>query len=127
MIKKRTKGRTVAQLLSIRSHSIRRMFQHIQYGDRSRHTYVYCKSAAVAKRFPDDAEKEGFLFADGAAPTSKETNDIFALSDDFTISYMGIVLKMDAVCERSVISRMDADLRIVKQESLIKKHERDPA
>ena len=32
-----------------------------------------------------------------------------------------------AVCERSVISRMEADLRIVKQDSLIRKHERDPA
>ncbi len=104
---KRTKKRTVAQLLSIRSHNIKSVFRKIQYKDRSWHTYIYCRSTAVAKRFLDDAEKEGFVFADGTAPTSKETSDIFALNDDFTISYTGIVAHMMFGCDRGNVQWID--------------------
>lgn len=106
-MKKRTNERTVAQLLSIRNCSIKSVFRQIQYRDRSRHTYIYCRSTAIAKRFLYDAEKEGFVFVDGAAPTSKETSDIFALNDDFTISYTGIVAHMMFGCDRGNVQWID--------------------
>ena len=106
-MKKRTNERTVAQLLSIRNYSIKSVVRQIQYRDRPRHTYIYCRSTAIVKRFLGDGEKEGFLFADGAAPTSKETSDIFALNDDFTISYTGIVAHMMFGCDRGNVQWID--------------------
>lgn len=106
-MKKRTNERTVAQLLSIPNRSIKSVLRQIQYRDRPRHTYIYCRSTAIAKRFLEDAEKEGFLFVNGAAPTSKETSDIFALNDDFTISYTGIVAHMMFGCDRGNVQWID--------------------
>ena len=106
-MKKRTNERTVAQLLSIRNRSIKSVFRQIQYRDLPRHTYIYCRSTAIAKRFLEDAEKEGFLFVGGAAPTSKETSDIFALNDDFTVSYTGIVAHMMFGCDRGNVQWVD--------------------
>lgn len=106
-IKKKTNGRKVAQLLSIRNRNIKSVLRQIQHRDRPRHTYIYCRSTAVAKRFLEDAEKEGFVFGDGTAPTSKETSDIFALNDDFTISYTGIVAHMMFGCDRGNVQWID--------------------
>ena len=53
------------------------------------HLYVYCRSTAIAKQFLADAEREGFVFGDG-----KDTDNLFALNDDFTISYTGIAAHM---------------------------------
>ena len=86
--------RTVAAILSMKPHGIKGIVQQSKRSDRPRHTYIYCRSTAIAKRFLADTEKEGFLFADGKAPTAKETSDIFALMDDFTICYTGIVAHM---------------------------------
>ena len=58
------------------------------------HLYVYYRSTAIAKRFLADAEREGFVFGDGKLPTSKDTDNLFALNDDFTISYTGIAAHM---------------------------------
>ena len=106
-MKKKTNDRSVAQLLSIQNHSIKSMLRQIQYRDRTRHTYIYCRSTDIAKRFLDDAEKEGFVFGDGTAPTSKETSNIFALNDDFTISYTGIVAHMMFGCDSGNVQWID--------------------
>lgn len=59
-----------------------------------RHTYVYCRSRALAERFLRDAEEEGFLFRDNVKPTKKDPDDIYALNSDFTISYTGYAAHM---------------------------------
>ena len=88
------KERTVAQLLSTRSSGLQYAFQHFRNNGKPRHIYIYCRSSAIAKRFLTDAETEGFLFCDGAAPTGKEAVNLYALNDDFTMSYTGLVAHM---------------------------------
>lgn len=53
--------------------------------------YVYLASAEIGKRFLRDAENEGFLFYDGVKPTEREADSIFAINDDMTINYVGLV------------------------------------
>lgn len=88
----KTKDRTVAALLSVKPAGAKgkgknRNKEEILF---PRHTYVYCRSRAIAERFLRDAESEGFLFSDGAKPTEKGLDDIFALNSDFTMSYTGL-------------------------------------
>ena len=54
-----------------------------------RHTYIYCRSRNIAVRFLANAEAEGFTFSDGIKPTKKEYSDIYAINEDFTISFTG--------------------------------------
>ena len=88
------KERTVAQLLSAREHGLRFPLQHPKECEklRPKHVYIYCRSSAIARRFLSDAENEGFLFSDGISPTNKDTTNLYALNNDFTISYTGLVL-----------------------------------
>lgn len=90
------KKRTVAQLLSARENGFRFPLQRPRKHDMlsPKHVYIYCRSSAIARRFLSDAEKEGFLFSDGTAPTNKDTSNLYALNDDFTISYAGLVAHM---------------------------------
>ena len=92
----RKKERTVAQLLSARDCGHRFLLQNPKECEKLRlkHVYIYCRSSAIAKRFLTDAETEGFLFCDGAAPTGKEAVNLYALNDDFTMSYTGLVAHM---------------------------------
>ena len=86
--------RTVAQLLAIRPYELLNTLRHIKSMNQPMHLYVYCRSTAIAKRFLADAEREGFIFGDGKLPTSKDTDNLFALNDDFTICYTGIATHM---------------------------------
>ena len=92
----RKKERTVAQLLSAREGSFRFPLQHPRKHQKlsPKHVDIYCRSSAIAKRFLSDAEKEGFLFSDGIAPTNKDTTNLYALNNDFTICYAGLVAHM---------------------------------
>ena len=40
-------------------------------------------------RFLRDAEAEGFVFGDKVPPTQKETSDLFAIKEDFSVSCTG--------------------------------------
>ena len=91
---KSEKRRTVAQLLAIRPHGLLNTLRYIKSMNQPMHLYVYCRSTAIAKRFLVDAEREGFVFGDGKLPTRKDTDNLFALNDDFTISYTGIAAHM---------------------------------
>ncbi|MBQ8052489.1 MAG: hypothetical protein IJ198_01600 [Lachnospiraceae bacterium] len=93
---KRKKERTVAQLLSARKGDFRFQLLHPGKNEKlsPKHIYIYCRSSAIARRFLSDAEKEGFLFSDGVAPTNKDTTNLYALNDDFTICYAGLVAHM---------------------------------
>ena len=90
----RKKERTVVQLLSTRGPGLQYAFQNFRNNGKPRHIYIYCRSSAIANRFLADAEAEGFLFCDGAAPTGKEAANLYALNDNFTISYAGLVAHM---------------------------------
>ena len=98
----RKKERTVAQLLSAREGGFRFPLQHPRKHQNlsPKHVYIYCRSSAIARRFLSDAEKEGFLFSDGISPTNKDTTNLYALNNDFTISYTGLVAHIDAGPQR---------------------------
>lgn len=51
--------------------------------------YVKMNSADDCKRFFSLAEKEGFLFGDGAKPTTKHPSDLIAVLPDKTLCYVG--------------------------------------
>lgn len=53
--------------------------------------YVYLATDEIAGLFLQAAENEGFTFYDGAKPTSREPDCIFAVNDDMTINYVGFV------------------------------------
>ena len=78
--------RSVAALLNLKP---RGEWNRQKYLDGSLHTYIFCRSDAIAQRFLADAEAEGFRFGDGVLPTRRQTDDIFAITPDFTICYIG--------------------------------------
>ena len=51
--------------------------------------YVKMNSADDCERFFSLAEKEGFLFGDGAKPTEKHSSDLIAVLPDKTLCYVG--------------------------------------
>ncbi len=53
--------------------------------------YIYLATAEIGKQFLQDAENEGFTFADGVKPTEREPDSIFAINDDMTINYVGFI------------------------------------
>ncbi len=53
--------------------------------------YVCIKDDDTGIEFLQQAEKEGFLFSDGAKPTSREYGRIMAVNEDMTINYVGVV------------------------------------
>ena len=115
--------RRVAQLLAIRPHGLLNTLWHIKSMNQPMHLYVYCRSTAIAKRFLADAEREGFVFGDGKLPTRKDTDNLFALNDDFTISYTGIVAHMMFGCRMENVYWVDygkyvsgeSDFRVIKE------------
>ena len=51
--------------------------------------YVYLKDPATTEKFLQAAEAEGFTFSNGAKPTSRPGNDLYAVNSDHTISHCG--------------------------------------
>jgi hypothetical protein len=51
--------------------------------------YVYLCNETVKKRFLIDAEKEGFVFGDGALPTSRAIDNIYAINPNHTLNFLG--------------------------------------
>lgn len=78
--------RTVANLQNVKMRGILKRYR---FRKLPRHTYIYCRSRNIARRFLADAEAEGFTFGNGNVLTECDTSDIFALNRDFTISYTG--------------------------------------
>lgn len=85
----KAKKRTVAALLTVKKAGGQKKHQKNDL-EFPRHTYIHCRSRAIAERFLRDAEAEGFLFCDGIKPTEKDPDDIYAVNSDFTISYTGM-------------------------------------
>ena len=53
--------------------------------------YVFAGSEKVCREFLTLVGNEGFTFGDGVKPTEKHSSDVFAVNDNKTISYVGIV------------------------------------
>ena len=53
--------------------------------------YVYLATTEIGRRFLQDAEAEGFTFADGVKPTEREPDFFFALNRNMTINYIGFI------------------------------------
>ena len=51
--------------------------------------YVYLKDEMIARRFLQDAEKEGFTFGVGEKPTARPGNNLYVVNPDQTISHVG--------------------------------------
>lgn len=56
--------------------------------------YVYLGEDALRAQFMASAEREGFLFGDGEKPTNRKADEIMAINDDKTISYLGFIGNM---------------------------------
>ena len=55
----------------------------------SKKVYVKMNGTDACERFFSLAEKEGFLFGDGAKPTEKHPSDLIAVLPDKTLCYVG--------------------------------------
>lgn len=53
--------------------------------------YVYLSDQKTGDQFLKNAEKEGFLFGDGTAPTKRKCSNIMAVNHDKTINYVNFV------------------------------------
>lgn len=51
--------------------------------------YVYLANVEVGEKFLQQAEDEGFTFADGAKPTERCYAEIMAVNNDTTINFVG--------------------------------------
>ena len=51
--------------------------------------YVYLANVAIGEKFLQQAEDEGFTFADGAKPTERCYAEIMAVNGDLTINFVG--------------------------------------
>ena len=59
--------------------------------EQNKKVYVFTKSEESCRAFLALAETEGFTFDDGVKPTDKHSSDVFSVSADGRISYVGIV------------------------------------
>lgn len=55
---------------------------------QNKKVYVKMNSSDDCKRFFSLAEKEGFLFSDGAKPTGKHSSDLIVVLPDKTLCYV---------------------------------------
>jgi len=51
--------------------------------------YVYLANVAIGERFMQQAEDEGFMFADGKKPTERCFAEIMAVNGNMTINFVG--------------------------------------
>ena len=56
--------------------------------------YVYLANDEIGNKFMQQAEDEGFIFNDGAKPTSRCYAEIMAVNDNYTINFVGSVGRM---------------------------------
>lgn len=64
--------------------------------------YVYLRGANLGRLFLKQAEEEGFTFGDGARPTEREWDSVFALNRDWSISYVGYAGRVAFRCAKAV-------------------------
>lgn len=55
--------------------------------------YVYIADDETGKKFLHRAEKEGFVFGDGAKPTSREYSEIMAINEDMSLGAKDFIRK----------------------------------
>lgn len=52
--------------------------------------YVYLANSVIGEKFLQQAEQEGFTFADGVKPTERCYAEIMAVNRDITINFVGM-------------------------------------
>lgn len=57
--------------------------------DRKGKIYVYCSNSMLIELFLNNAETEGFLYSDGVKPTEREADNLYRITSDRTIYYVG--------------------------------------
>lgn len=92
-MKNKDKVRTVSAILKSTPKykvvdKISDIFHRRTLPERNR-IYVFCRNREISDLFLRDAEAEGFFFADGGLPTSKDYSDIYAVYPSKVISYVG--------------------------------------
>lgn len=55
--------------------------------------HVVCNDEATAKRFLEDAEREGFMFGK-YKPTTRSISDLYAVENDHLVSHVGAIGRM---------------------------------
>ena len=53
--------------------------------------YVYLADGQTVERFIADAEREGFIYGDGARPSERVPDEIMAIHADKKMNYVGFV------------------------------------
>lgn len=56
--------------------------------------YVYLANNELGNKFMHQAEEEGFVFEDGAKPTSRTYAEIMAVNGNITINFVGSIGRM---------------------------------
>lgn len=56
---------------------------------RERKVYVHLADSEAGRKFLKQAEREGFTFGDGVAPTERQYEEVMAVYPDGTINYVG--------------------------------------
>ncbi|MCQ2353935.1 MAG: hypothetical protein MJ102_02395 [Clostridia bacterium] len=80
----------------------------------SKPVYVYLPNPETAILFLSDAEKQGFIFSDGAKPTEKHISDFFVVHPDMTINYLGTIGRIAYQCNSDSIIRFDYTAQMAK-------------
>lgn len=60
-----------------------------ELSQRDGRVYVYLSNVSVGEKFMEQAESEGFAFADGAKPTERCYAEVMAVNKDMTINFVG--------------------------------------
>lgn len=86
--------------------------------------YVYLANEEIGKKFMQQAEDEGFLFGDGAKPTSRCYAEVMAVNDDITINFVNSIGRMafssgtSSIGDKTLI-RVDFEKYIAGEENYI--------
>ncbi len=64
--------------------------------------YLYLADEETCERFLKDAEEEGFRFRDGARPTARPRDCIYAVNRDRTLNYVGFAGHAAFMCAEKI-------------------------
>ena len=86
---KTTKTNIPAQLINVATHQAYETITELSH--LPGRVYVHLTTSELARQFMQQAEAEGFSFADGIKPTKREAPNIIAVNPDHTINYVGTI------------------------------------
>ena len=69
--------------------------------------YVYLADTETAEQFVKDAMREGYHFGDGAAISSRQQDEFYAVNKDLTVNYLNSIGRMAFQSGAENIVRID--------------------